>query len=120
MSHVTIKRYERDVAVTLYSTTALASTLRMNDMAGGLVSLATMSSSAATLQMWGSNAEDGSFRRIYKTDGSAADITLAGAAGSAAGLIYSLPDEVFATTFLKIVLASTAATGTIGLVMLKS
>ena len=54
MSHVRIKRYERDVAITLHSTTSLATTLRLDDMAGGAVSFGTMSTNAATLQTWGS------------------------------------------------------------------
>ena len=120
MSHVTMKRYERDVAITLYSTTSLASTIRMTDMAGGLVSLATMTSNATALQMWGSNTEDGEFRRIYSSSGVVADITLAGVASTTAGLAYALPDEVFAAPYIKVVTPTTNATGVAGIVMLKS
>jgi hypothetical protein len=118
MSHVKIKRYERDVAVTLHSTTTLATTLRLDDMAGGVVSLGTMSTNSSTLQMWGSNTVDGAFRRMYGADGSAADITLA--ASSTDGRIYALPDAVFGVGFLKIVSATTNSTGTTGIVSLKS
>lgn len=118
MSHVKIKRYERDVAITLHSTTTLATTLRLDDMAGGVVSFGTMSTNSATLQMWGSNTVDGSFGRVYGSDGSAADITLA--PSSTQGRIYSLPDAVFALPFLKIVSGATNSTGTTGIVSLKS
>jgi hypothetical protein len=118
MSHVKIKRYERDVAITLHSTTTLATTLRLDDMAGGVVSLGTMSTNSSTLQMWGSTSSDGAFRRIYGSDGSASDITLA--ASSTDGRIYALPDAVFGVSFLKIVSATTNSTGTAGIVSLKS
>ena len=120
MSHVIIKRYEREVAVTLSSDVSLSQSLRMTGVAGGLVSVAAMSSSATVLQMWGSNSEGGEYRRIRKTDGTVADVALAGAAGSSAGFMYSLPDEVFAVGYLKVVLADSAGDGTAGFVSLKS
>jgi len=118
MSHVKIKRYERDVPITLHSTTTLATTLRLDDMAGGVVNLGTMSTNANSLQMWGGTSVDGAFRRMYGADGSAADITLA--PSSTEGRIYALPDAVFAVSFLKIVSATTNSTGTAGIVSLKS
>ena len=118
MSHVKIKRYERDVAITLHTATTLATTLRLDDMAGGAVSLGTMSTNAASLQMWGGTAADGAFRRLYNADGSAADITLA--PSSTDGRIYALPDAAFALSFLKIVSATTNSTGTVGIVSFKS
>jgi hypothetical protein len=118
MSHVKIKRYERDVSITLHSTTTLATTLRLDDMAGGAVSFGTMSTNAATLQTWGSNEFEGTFRRLYGADGSAADITLA--PSSTEGRIYALPDAAFGLSFLKIVSATTNSTGTTGVVMFKS
>jgi hypothetical protein len=118
MSQVKIKRYERDVQVTLHSTTTLATTLRLDDMAGGVVSLGTMTTSATTLQMWGGTSADGAFRRMYNVDGSAADITLA--PSTTDGRIYPLPDAVFGVSFLKIVSSTTNSTGTAGIVSLKS
>lgn len=118
MSHVKIKRYERDVTITLHSTTTLATTLRLDDMAGGVVSLGTMSTNAATLQCWGSHTESGAFRRVYGADGSAADITLA--ASSTEGRIYALPDALFGLGFVKILSGTTHSTGTTGIVSFKS
>lgn len=118
MSHVKIKRYERDVSVTFHTTTALATTVRLDDMAGGVVNMGTISTNAASLQMWGSNSESGTFRQVYKSDGSALAITLA--PSSTVGRIYALPDEVFGLPFLKIVSATTNSTGTTAIVSLKS
>ncbi len=87
-------------------------------MAGAVISLGTMVTASASLQMWGSVAEDGPYRRVYKADGSVADITLAPSTSD--GRIYSLPDEVFALPYLKIVSGATNSTGTVGVVSFKS
>jgi hypothetical protein len=68
--------------------------------------------------MWVSPSSTGTFRRLYKVDGSVADLTLA--PSSTDGRAYSLPDEVFGTEYLKIVSATTNSTGTTGVVMFKS
>jgi len=118
MSEIKIKRRVRQVAITLHTTTTLATTLRLDDMAGAAVEFGTMNTNATTLQMWGSDAEAGTYMRMYKADGSVADVTLA--ASSTAGRIYSLPDEVFAVPYLKVVSGTTNSTGTTGIVMFKS
>jgi hypothetical protein len=113
-----LTRKNRDIDITLHTATALATTLDMRDVAGAVVSLGTMSTNAASLQMWVGTSTAGTFRRLYKSDGSVADITLA--ASSTDGRAYALPDEVFGTEYLKIVSATTNSTGTAGIVMLKS
>jgi len=118
MSTSRISRLNRDVDITLHTATALATTLDMRDIAGAVLSIGTISTAATTLQMWVGAAPTGSFRRLYKSDGSVADLTLA--ASSTEGRAYSLPDEVFGTEYLKIVSANTNSTGTTGFVMLKS
>lgn len=118
MSEIKIRRRSRDIAITLHSTTTLATTIRMEDFAGGVVEFGTMATASASLRMFGSSSENGPWRRLYKADGSAADITLA--ASSTEGRMYSLPDEVFAVPYLEIVSATTNSTGTAGIVSLKS
>ena len=118
MSEVRIKRRVRNVSVTLLTATASVTTLRLDDMAGAVVSLGTMLTASSTLQMWGATSESGPFRRVYKADGSAADITLA--PSTTDGRIYALPDEVFALPFVKIVSGATNSTGTVGVVSFKS
>jgi hypothetical protein len=113
-----ISRKNRDIDITLFTATASATTLDMRDVAGAVVSLGTMSTNASTLQMWAGTTPAGTFRRLYKADGSVADLTLA--ASSTDGRAYALPDEVFGTEYLKIVSATTNSTGTAGVVMLKS
>lgn len=123
MSEIKIRRRMRDVAVTLHSTTTLATTLNLSDMAGGIVSLGTFSTNEATLQCFGATAVDGPYRRVFGSDGSAADITLSPTTGTPAsteGRVYSLPDAVFALPYLKIVSATTNSTGTSGFVVFKS
>ena len=113
-----ISRLNRDFDITLSTATAVATTLDMRDVAGALVSFGTMSTNASTLQMWVGPTPTGTFRRLYKSDGSVADLTLA--ASSTDGRAYALPDEVFGTEYLKIVSATTNSTGTAGVVMFKS
>jgi hypothetical protein len=113
-----LSRKNRDIDITLFTATASATTLDMRDVAGAVVSLGTMSTNASTLQMWAGTTPAGTFRRLYKADGSVADLTLA--ASSTDGRAYALPDEVFGVEYLKIVSATTNSTGTIGVVMLKS
>ena len=118
MADSIITRKYRDFDITLASTTSIATTLDMRDVAGAVVSLGTMSTNASTLQMWAGTTPSGTFRRLYKSDGSACDLTLS--ASSTEGRAYSLPDEIFGVEYLKIVSSTTNSTGTIGVVMLKS
>lgn len=118
MAENTIARKVRDFDITLHTATASATTLDMRDVAGAVVSFGTMSTNASTLQMWVGTSTAGTFRRLYKADGSVADLTLA--ASSTDGRAYALPDEVFGVEYLKIVSATTNSTGTAGVVMFKS
>jgi hypothetical protein len=118
MSQVKIKRFFRSVDITLHTATALATTMRVEDVAGGVVSLGTISTNAVSLQTWGALTADAAFRRLYNADGSVADITLA--ASSTEGRMYALPDAAFGLPFMKIVSATTNSTGTAGVVMLKT
>jgi hypothetical protein len=118
MSDSTISRKSRNIDITLTTATSAATTLDMRDVAGAAVRFGTMSTSSTTLQMWVSEARSGTYARLYKSDGSVADLTLA--ASSTDSRAYTLPDEVFAPQFLRIVSATTNSTGTIGVVMLKS
>ena len=118
MSEYKIKRKVRSFSITLGTATAAATTLRLDDMAGGIVSVGTMLTSASTLQMFGATAEAGPYRRVYAADGSAADVTLA--PSTADGRIYSLPDAAYALPFVRIVSGNTFATAVPAVVNLKS
>ena len=118
MADSIISRKYRDFDIILATATASATTLDLRDVAGAVVSFGTMSTAATSLQMWASPTPSGTFRRLFKSDGSVCDLTLA--ASSTDGRAYALPDEVFAVEYLKIVSATTNSTGTVGIVMLKS
>jgi hypothetical protein len=118
MSEIKIRRRSRDVPIVLHTSTALATTIRMEDFAGGVVEFGTMVTASVSLQMWGSSSETGPWRQLFKTDGSAATITLA--PSTAVGRMYPLPDEVFAVPYLEIISGTTNSTGTSGIVSLKS
>ena len=118
MADAQISRKARDFDIVLTTSTSAATTLDMRDVAGAIVQFGTMSTNASTLQMFVSNSPTGTYARLYKSDGSVADLTLS--PSSTLGRAYSLPDEVFGTEYLRIVSATTNSTGTTGFVMLKS
>ncbi len=118
MSEVRIKRRVRTISLTLGTATAAATVLRLDDMAGGIISVGTMATSASTLQMFGATDEAGPYRRVYGADGSAADVTLA--PSTADGRIYSLPDAAYALPYVRIVSGNTHATAVPATVVLKS
>ena len=108
MSEVSIKRRSRGVSLGVGTSTSTATTMRLDDMAGGCISVGTMATAASTYQCWGSTEESGPYRRVYGADGSAADITLA--PSSTEGRVYSLPDAIFAVPFVRIVSDSASST----------
>lgn len=118
MNESEIKRRTRQFSITLGTATAAATTLRADDMAGGVISCGTMSTAAVSLQCWGAIDEAGPYRRVYDASGSAADITLA--PSTADGRIYSLPDALFGVPFIRIVSGTTNSTGTVSVVSFKS
>jgi hypothetical protein len=89
MSEVKIKRRQRNVSITLSTSTSSATTLRLDDMAGAVLSMGTVSTNASTLHIYAAEAEDGSYRRLYDNAGSPANITLA--ASTTEGHAYSFP-----------------------------
>ncbi len=118
MSEIKMRRRSRQVPITLTTSTASATTLFLEDFAGGVVDVGTMSTSATTLQMWGSSTEGGTFRRVYNADGSVADITLV--PSTAVGAVFALPDACFGLPYLEILSGSAAGTGVAATVTLKS
>lgn len=118
MSEIKIKRRLRTVAITLSTATSSATTLRLDDMAGAIVSLGTLDTNASSLHVYGADTEDGSYRRVYDSAGSAANITLA--PSTSVGTMYAMPDAAFALPYAKIVSGDTNSTGTSGVVIFKS
>ena len=117
MSESKIRRKSKTHAFTMFTATAACDTLPMFDMAGGLVSIGTISTNATQINLWVSDSTNGPFRQLYDKDGSVVKITLA--ASSTDGRAYAMPDEAFPAQFIKFVGATTNSTGTVGTVMFK-
>jgi hypothetical protein len=118
MSEIKMRRRSRQVPIALTTSTASATTLYLEDFAGGVVDVGTLASGVTTLQMWGASSEGGTFRRLYNTDGSVADITLT--PSTAVGGMYALPDAVFGVPYLEVLVGNTAGTGVAATLTLKS
>jgi hypothetical protein len=114
-----IRRRFKSVPITLSTTTAVATTLRWDDIAGGALSMGTVSTNASTtLQIWASDSPTGEFYRLRKVDGSAADLTIS--PSTVNGAIYALPDETYGCGAIKVVSATTNSTSAVCVVMLKT
>jgi hypothetical protein len=118
MSEIKMRRRSRQVPITLTTSTASATTLYLEDFAGGVVEIGTIATAATTLQMWGASSDGGTFRRLYNPDGSVADITLT--PSTAVGGMYALPDAVFGVPFLEVLVGNAAGTGVAATLTLKS
>jgi hypothetical protein len=115
MSQVKIKRLFRVVDVSVTTSTASATTLRTDDMAGAVLLIGTQNTNAATVQVWGSNTDTGTFGQLYDSSGSVQSITLA--PSSTAGRCYALPDAAYALPYVKLVAATTNANATYTAIM---
>ena len=118
MSEPKIRRKYKAIPVTITTSSALSTTLRWDDVAGGALEMGTVSSAVTTIQVWASDAVTSTFGRLYKVDGSAADITLAPSATEAR--VYALPDEVYGCGAIRLVANNAAATAASTIVMLKT
>jgi len=116
MSQVKIKRQFRVISsVSVTTATGTATTLRLEDMAGAVMQLPTITTNAATINVWGNTTDTGTFAQLYGSDGSAASITLAPSTTNQT--MYALPDAAYAAPFIKLVAANTNATATVSVVM---
>lgn len=119
MSEPKIRRKFKAVPITLSTATEVATTLRWDDVAGGTLEMGTSSTAASqTIRIWASDALDGQFGRLYKVDGSAADITLS--PSSTEARVYALPDEVYGCGAIKLVAGTTHSTAATCIVTLKT
>jgi hypothetical protein len=115
MSQVRIRRSFRVVTATVTTATSTCTTLRLEDMAGAVMQLPTITTNAATIQCWGNITDTGTFAQLYGSDGSAASITLAPSTTNQT--MYALPDASYAVPYLKLVAANTNATAVTSVVM---
>jgi len=115
MSQVRIRRSFRVVTATVATATASCTTLRLEDMAGAVMQLPTVTTNAATINVWGNTTDAGTFAQLYGSDGAVASITLAPSTTNQT--MYSLPDASYAVPYVKLVAANTNATATVSIVM---
>lgn len=113
-----IRRKYRALTVSLSTATSAATTLRWDDAAGGAIRLGTHSTSMTSIQVWASESFGGTFGRLYNSDGSAADITLA--ASTTDARVYSLPDATYGCGAIKLVAGSTHGTAASAVVLVKT
>jgi hypothetical protein len=118
VSEAVIKRKTRVVSFSLSDTLSGSSAIRADDMAGGVLSVGTVSTNAASVQIFCSQTIDGEYRRLRATDGVAADITLS--PSTTLGSVYSLPDSAFSVPFMKIVGGNTHSNGVPAILLMKS
>jgi len=115
MSQVKIKRNFRVITAAVTTATSTCTTLRMEDMAGAVMQLPTITTNAATINVWGNTTDTGTFAQLYGSDGAAATITLAPSTTNQT--MYALPDATYAVPYVKLVAANTNATATVSVVM---
>jgi hypothetical protein len=115
MSQVRIRRSFRVVTATVTTATSTCTTLRLEDMAGAVMQLPTITTNAATIQCWGNITDSGTFAQLYDSAGSVASITLAPSTTNQT--MYALPDASYAVPYLKLVAANTNATAAVSIVM---
>lgn len=115
MSESKIRRKNKTFDITLDAATGTTSTIVLGDMAGGIVSLGTHDTNATELAVHVAPTTSGAYRALKDKDGTAVKVTISGASAAA----YSLPDEVFAAPFIKLVLNNTAANGVAATIMAK-
>jgi uncharacterized protein YigE (DUF2233 family) len=117
MSDSKIRRKAKSYTVTLATAVAAVDAVPMVDMAGGVVSVGTMSTNASALNLYVSDEEDGTYRQLHDSVGSAANIALQ--PSTAVGKAYALPDAAFGAQWIKLVSSTTNSTGVTAIVTMK-
>lgn len=118
MSEVNISRRMHTVSVTLSTSTSVATTIRVDDVACGVIHLGTMSTNANTVQIHAAPSEAGTFARLYRFDGNVTDISLT--PSTSLPRAYTLPDDISGAAFIKFVSGNTHTEGMAGTVVLKT
>jgi hypothetical protein len=118
MSEIKIRRRSRSLAVTLSTSTANATTLRLEDFAGGAIDIGTTVTAVTTLRIFAASTEVGPYRRLHDDTGDPADVVLS--PSTIEGRVYPLPDALFAVQFAKLLVNSTAGEGVQATVTIKS
>jgi hypothetical protein len=97
-----IKRKFRSFSLTLTTSTVSASSIRFDDVAGGVICMPPGGIAATSLAVWVSNdpTTSGSFCRLYK-DGSVVSMPVTPSATE--GRAYPFPDEAYGVGAVRLV-----------------
>lgn len=117
MSDSKIRRKAKSYDATLYTAVASCAAIPMVDMAGGVVSVGTMSTNASALNVYASDEETGTYRQLHDSAGSPANITLQ--PSTAVGKAYALPDAAFGCQWIKLASSTTNSTGVVATITMK-
>lgn len=117
MSETRIRRKSKTYAATLTTATNTVVTLPVLDMAGGQVMVGTLNTNVTQIDLYVSDTTNGPFYQLYDKDGAVVKVTTA--PHTALGRTYNLPDEVFATQYIKLCQTNTAGTGAVVTVVFK-
>jgi hypothetical protein len=136
MSEAKITRRVRNVSVTIGTSSSTSSTIRFDDVAGGILHLGEPSSSVTQISVFGATAEDGTFAPVHDVSGAAATITVARQSGTTVETVgtttvtvnvftalsnaYPLPDAGFAMRFVRLVADADVGEAATTVVSLKS
>ena len=136
MSEIHIRRRTRQQAVVIGTAASESSTLRVDDMAGGILHLGSPSSAVTAISIFGSHEAATDFREVRDDSGAPATIRVARQQGTAVGTIgtttavvnvftgmsnaYALPDAVHGLPFLRLVADADVGTAAESSVSLKS
>lgn len=113
MSEIVIRRRARAQAVTIGTSTASASTLRMDDMAAGTLHVVGLSTAVASIALWAAPAPDGPYAAVMAADGSAVEITTT----TALPACYALPDAVHGLHWLRLLADADVGTAVVTITM---
>lgn len=95
------RRHGLKETVQIKTTIADSTAVRVDDMAGAIAAFGTTDASASGFSVWVSEAEDGDYSRLYSPTGDAVNVAMTGSTTEARA--YTLPDEVFAAAYIKLV-----------------
>lgn len=115
MSEARIHRYTQHVAVVASTATSQGTTIRLDDAAGMMVSVAGASTAATRLAVYGSH-DDVTYAAVHGSDGAAAEVVLV----SGTSATYPLPDAAFALRYVRLVADADLGTGASVTVSVKS
>jgi hypothetical protein len=136
MSEVHIRRRTRQQTVAIGTTVDASSTVRFDDMAGGILHLGSPSSAVSSIAVFGSHEAATDFREVRDASGGPATIRVARQQGTAVATIgtttavvsvytamsnaYALPDVGHGLPFLRLVADADVGTAAESSVSLKS